>query len=61
MDGTLILVFVCQFQFSYGGPIIAFQVENEYGSFGENLSVEYMTHLTKVSVWTLYCSLPKAS
>ena len=50
MDGTLILVFVCQFQFSYGGPIIAFQVENEYGSFGENLSVEYMTHLTKVSV-----------
>lgn len=37
-------------QFSYGGPIIAFQVENEYGSFGENLSVEYMTHLKKLMI-----------
>lgn len=37
-------------QFSYGGPIIAFQVENEYGSFGEKLSVEYMMHLKKLMI-----------
>lgn len=32
-------------QFTHGGPIIAFQVENEYGSFGPNLSALYMLHL----------------
>ncbi|XP_020601524.1 beta-galactosidase-1-like protein 2 [Orbicella faveolata] len=33
-------------QYSLGGPIIAFQVENEYGSYGEHdLSKEYMAYL----------------
>ena len=37
------------FQYSLGGPIIAFQVENEYGSFGEHdLSKEYMAYLKTV-------------
>lgn len=36
-------------QFSHGGPIIAFQVENEYGSFDKHpLSTEYMAHLKTV-------------
>ena len=37
------------FQYSLGGPIIAFQVENEYGSYGEHdLSKEYMAYLKTV-------------
>lgn len=32
-----------EFQFSYGGPIIAFQIENEYGVYGND--VKYMTYL----------------
>ncbi|XP_068685890.1 beta-galactosidase-1-like protein 2 [Montipora foliosa] len=35
-------------QFSNGGPIIAFQVENEYASYSEHLSSEYMVHLRDV-------------
>ena len=36
-------------QYSQGGPVIAFQVENEYGSFGKHeLSAEYMARLKKV-------------
>ena len=39
------------FQYSLGGPIIAFQVENEYSvSYEEHdLSKEYMAYLKKVS------------
>ncbi|KAJ7382031.1 Beta-galactosidase-1-like protein 2 [Desmophyllum pertusum] len=38
-------------KYSVGGPIIAFQVENEYGSFGENdLSPEYMAYLKTLMV-----------
>ena len=37
------------FQYSHGGPIIAFQVENEYGSYGKHdLSKEYMAYLKTV-------------
>ena len=38
------------FQYSRGGPIIAFQVENEYGlSYEEHdLSKEYMAYLKTV-------------
>ncbi|XP_015755395.1 PREDICTED: beta-galactosidase-1-like protein 2 [Acropora digitifera] len=35
-------------QFSYGGPIIAFQIENEYASYSDRLSSEYMVHLRNV-------------
>lgn len=38
-------------QFSHGGPIIAFQVENEYGSFGDtDLSPDYMAYLKTLMV-----------
>lgn len=37
-------------QYSKGGPIIAFQVENEYGGYSEDLSSEYMIHLRNVMV-----------
>ena len=37
------------FQYSLGGPIIAFQVENEYGFYGEHdRSKEYMAYLKTV-------------
>ena len=35
-------------QFYRGGPIIAFQVENEYGSFYAD-DVKYLEHLKSVS------------
>ena len=31
------------FQFTYGGPVIAFQIENEYGVYGND--TKYMNHL----------------
>ena len=34
------------YQFSRGGPVIAFQVENEYGTYGND--VEYMKHLQNI-------------
>ncbi len=34
------------FQYSNGGPIIAFQVENEYGSYGSDS--DYMEYLKQV-------------
>ncbi|PFX33940.1 Beta-galactosidase-1-like protein 2 [Stylophora pistillata] len=38
-------------QYSHGGPIIAFQVENEYGSFGDtDLSPDYMAYLKTLMV-----------
>ncbi|KAL9963398.1 hypothetical protein ACROYT_G026908 [Oculina patagonica] len=38
-------------QYSQAGPIIAFQVENEYGSFGEHeLSKEYMAFLKTLMI-----------
>ncbi|CAH3188239.1 unnamed protein product [Porites evermanni] len=38
-------------QFSHGGPVIAFQVENEYGSFGaDEIDVKYMTHLKTIMI-----------
>jgi len=43
----LLLLFFC-LQFSYGGPIIAFQIENEYASYSDRLSSEYMVHLRNV-------------
>ncbi|XP_065055628.1 beta-galactosidase-1-like protein 2 [Rhopilema esculentum] len=36
---------LAKLQFSKGGPVIAFQVENEYGSYGSDLA--YMRHLVK--------------
>jgi len=41
-----LLPILAPLQYSRGGPIIAFQVENEYGSFGKHdLSAEYMAHM----------------
>eukprot|EP00794_Sanderia_malayensis_P010739 gene10739-11888_t len=34
-----------RFQFSHGGPVIAFQIENEYGSYGSDS--QYMKYLKK--------------
>ena len=46
ISGQCSVIQMNSFQFSKGGPIIAFQVENEYGSFGH--SSDYMQHLKKV-------------
>ena len=48
MSLLCVVSFAC-FQYSLGGPIIAFQVENEYGSYGKHdLSKEYMAYLKTV-------------
>lgn len=39
-------------QFSKGGPVIAFQIENEYGSYGSDL--KYLKHLKRVDIYSLY-------
>lgn len=39
-------MFVCVFKFKKGGPIIAVQVENEYGSFAKDES--YMLYIKEV-------------
>ena len=40
-----LLPMLAQLQANRGGPIIAFQVENEYGSYGND--IEYMKHIYK--------------
>jgi hypothetical protein len=40
------------FQYSKGGPIIAFQIENEYGSYGNDM--EYKMFLKKVTYIATY-------
>lgn len=43
----------CVFQFKKGGPIIAVQVENEYGSFAKDQS--YMLFIKEVKFLTVLC------
>lgn len=44
----------CSFQFEEGGPIIAVQVENEYGSYAKDDS--YMPFIKNVSL-LMYCNV----
>lgn len=45
----------CPLQYKKGGPIIAVQVENEYGSYAKDPN--YMTYIKMVMVALLFVSL----
>ena len=43
---------IADLQYQHGGPIIAFQIENEYGSYGKNVHyLHFLKHVSFVSVW----------
>jgi beta-galactosidase GanA len=48
------LLFISFLQYKHGGPIIAVQVENEYGSYNKDRA--YMPYIKKVRVTTLMAS-----